>query len=283
MYDSPMRRRLAELAGIALVLCAQAHAQPVDDAVVRVGTWNLKRLGHGDKRLDLVAAVIERFDVVALEEVMTPEGVDDLLAKLPGWKAAVSERAVGSADYAEYYAVVYRESAVKLDRAFLTEDADDRFAREPFVTCFDAAKFDFCVVSIHVTYGKRVGPRDAEIRELGALVTSLRAGGDEKDWVIVGDFNRPGSARSWRALHDQGWVFAFGDGKTPTSLGKAKYGNPYDHILVDRSVTGEWLGEAARVDIVKDVCRRRFAWCAKHVSDHAPVVARFATAGPDDD
>src|SRR5688572_9840269 len=43
---------------------------------VRLASWNLKRLGHGKKRLDLAARVIREHDVVALQEVMNPEGVD---------------------------------------------------------------------------------------------------------------------------------------------------------------------------------------------------------------
>ena len=260
-------------------------AVPVAASSIRLGSWNLKRLGHGEKRLDVVAEVIEHeLDVVAIEEVMTPGGVQDLLAELPGWQAAISPTAVGQNGYEEHYAVLYRSSLVAITKTFTMDDPRDDLAREPFVACLRAAAFDACVVVFHAVYGKGgVKLRDDEIEALGLLVTDLRNAGPEKDWLVVGDFNRPHTAPGFGIFSDAGWGCVLGPGPLPTTLGMAAYGKPYDHLLVDAAATKEYQGTAVRYDLVAGPCRDDFVWCRDEVSDHAPVIARFSTAGPDDD
>jgi endonuclease/exonuclease/phosphatase family metal-dependent hydrolase len=249
---------------------------------VRVGTWNLKRLGHGKKELDRVAEIIEDFDVIALQEVMTPEGVAELLAYLPDWDAELSNEPVGRGKYTEWYAVLYRKDRVRVERAFLASDSQDEFAREPFVTCLVAGSFDFCLVSIHVIYGNSARARDEEISALGRMVGRLRAREREKDWIVVGDFNRVPGAPGWDVLVEAGWSFTC-EGNVATSLGKKGYHNAYDHILVDRAHTRELAGPCQRIDFVARACNDDFDACSRELSDHAPVMARFRTTGPDDD
>ena len=261
-----------------------ATLAPVSDTPthVRVATWNLKRFGHGDKHLDLVSQLFEQLDVVAVQEVMSREAVDELLAYLPGWRAAVSSRAVGRTRYVEYYAVFYRSATAELIESYIMDDVDDRFARDPFVACFVARSVDFCLVTIHVIYGDRTGPRDAEIAALGEVTGAARTAAQEKDWIVLGDFNRAGNTPGWGALLDAGWTFTLGEGRTPTTIGKSAYRNPYDHILIDPRHTAT-AGAAQRVDVVNALCDGDFERCARDVSDHAPVSLSIDTTGPDDD
>jgi endonuclease/exonuclease/phosphatase family metal-dependent hydrolase len=251
---------------------------------VRVGTWNIRRLGHGDKRLDLVARAFDHFDVVAVQEVMDDDAVDELLTFLPGWKAAVTSRPLGRSRYVEYYAVFFRADTVELTEAYIAEDPDDAFARDPLVACFVVVEpdTDFCIATIHVVYGNRVGPRDAEIAALGDVVSAARTASTEKDWIVLGDFNRSGTRPGWPTLLDAGWEFTLGDGTVPTTIGRDGYRNPYDHVLVDPTYT-DTIGDARRVDIVHGLCDGDFASCAKTVSDHTAVVLTIDATGPDDD
>jgi len=222
------------------------------------------------------------FDVVALQEVMRPEALRGLLQLLPGWDMTVSERAVGRNGYLELYAVLYRKEAVALGRAFLAADPRDDFVREPFVACFDAHDFDFCLVTFHATFTGGARVRDEEIEALGLLLMDLRAAGGEKDWIVAGDFNRPDTAPGFETLTDAGWACTLSPSATPTTIGQEKYTNAYDHLLVDRRHTREWT-RAERFDLVAKPCTDDFRWCREEVADHAPVVATFRTDGPDDD
>ena len=277
-------------AGAGTALNVQARARDVAHRAeemrqrVRVGTWNLRRLGHGEKRLDWVAAVIDRdFDVIALQEVMTEEGVKELVAQLPGWAAEISPTAVGTEKYQEWYAVLYRHTHARVTRSFLLRDAGNKLMREPFAVCMAVFSFDFCLVSAHIVFGDRAAERDAEIDALGAEVIALRKGEKkERDWLLVGDFNRMPRAPGWDKLLAAGWGFTL-RGQIPTSLGKRGYASAYDHILVDGRYSGELSGDARRVDIVADPCGGDLDVCRTELSDHAPIVATFRTDGEDDD
>jgi endonuclease/exonuclease/phosphatase family metal-dependent hydrolase len=280
----PAARRPAPVAARRITPHARRpHERPRPPRLVHLSSWNLKRLGHGSKRLDLVARVIQQQDVVAIEEVMTPEGVDELLRLLPGWAALVSPVAVGRAGYAEHYAVLYRKDAVRPLESFTVDDPRDEFAREPFVACLASGAFDFCVVIIHVVFGGTVGPRDAEIAALGPLLDRLASRSGERDWLVIGDFNRPASAHSFDALFGRGFAMATGDRLLPTSIARGGYKSDYDHLLLHPGRTREWRSDCDRIDIVADDCGGDFATCARDLSDHAPIRATFDTGGPDDD
>ncbi len=259
----------------------RARPLPLPTPATRVLSWNLKRLGHGKKRMDLVARMLAREDVAVLQEVMTPAGVHRLLAHLPGWSAVISPRAVGRGGYAEHYAVLYRRARVRLLRSFTVDDPSDQFVREPFVVCLKVRAFDFCVVTVHVVFGRTVGPRNAEIEALGPLLDRLMRRSRERDWLVVGDFNRPARAGCWGPLAERGWTMA--RLPVPTSISARGYRNDYDHLLLNPRHTREWTREAERLDFVTSLCRGNFAWCLAQVSDHAPIYAAFSTAGPDDD
>ncbi len=256
---------------------------PVVPPPLRVANWNILHLGQHQKDLALAAQVIEEFDVVALEEVMSVAGITALLQHLPGWAYVVSDRAVGANNYYEYYAVLYRSALVTATSSHLVDDAADTWVREPFVACFKAKNFDFCVLSIHVTFGSSVGPRDAEIAALADLVTTLRSSSAEKDWIILGDYNRADTTPGFTTLRTAGWDCGIQPQKTNTSLGASDYAAPYDHILIDTSLTKEWTGDAARFEMVARMCHGDFPQCKKVLSDHAPVSATFKTETADDD
>jgi exonuclease III len=249
---------------------------------VRVLSWNLKRLGHGKKRMDLVARMVATADVAVLQEVMTPAGVQRLLAYLPGWTAAISPRAVGRGGYAEHYAVLYRRDRVSRLRAYTVDDRADQFAREPYVVCLKARAFDFCVITIHVVFGRTVGPRNSEIEALGPLLDRLMRTSRERDWIVTGDFNRPARAGCWSPLEARGWIMTT-RASALTSLSARGYSNDYDHLLINPRYTREWTHDGDRLDSVGRLCRGDFAWCIAQVSDHAPIYATFATGGLDDD
>ena len=290
---------LTALVSAASVACGGAAEDPATESTraavgefdwdvdaargLRIGTWNVKRLGQGDKRLDLVARVIDsQFDVIALEEVMTPSALQPLMALLPGWSAQLSERAVGRSGYYEYYAVLYRTGRATVTSSRVVDDAADEWYRAPMVTCLRAGAADLCLVVTHIVYGTTVGPRDAEIQALGRLVSGLRAAGAEKDYVVLGDYNRQGSAPGFATLQAAGWAFN-DDGALRTTLGTSSYANPYDHAMIDPGYTREWTGTTGRHDIVASVCGGSYAFCAQSVSDHAPIGVLFAADAADDD
>ena len=89
--------------------------------VLRLGSWNIKKLGHGSaKNYPLTAQIIEdNFDILAVVEVMQKggghPGYDSLISQLGStWAGMVTSepRPNTNAGHAEFYAVVFRASRV---------------------------------------------------------------------------------------------------------------------------------------------------------------------------
>lgn len=139
-------------------------------ATLRIGAWNIKKLGHGsNKDFPLVAEIIEEnFDVLALIEVMQKQGghpgYDALMSVLgDGWAGVISTtpRPDTSAGHAEYYAVIYRANLVELSQGSIgltfhvdndgsaNGTGDDVFSREPAFAGFRTlnSNFDFTLAA----------------------------------------------------------------------------------------------------------------------------------------
>lgn len=101
----------------AIALCA-ATSPGVSIAETFGGSWNIRNLGWGDdKDYRAVAAVAGRYDLLAIQEVMTEDGLERLLVELERstnvrWQALKSHH-VGRGTYKEMYAFVYRPDRVE--------------------------------------------------------------------------------------------------------------------------------------------------------------------------
>lgn len=239
---------------------------------IRIGTWNTKRLGQSkSKDLKLFAKVIkDSFDVVALVEVMNQEGFLNLLSELgPEWAGETTPRSVGDNGYYEFYGVVYRKSSATLKTFEIVPDPRDLWEREPGNFCFVGSAIDFCLISTHIIYGDKVGPRDKEISFLGELSANLTFG-IEKDYIFLGDFNRSGKSSGFQSFFKNGYLIATG-GQERTTLGMTMYANSYDHILINKNYSKEWSGKTIFVDMVATYCNGNFTLCNSKLSDHIPI------------
>lgn len=259
-----------------------AIANSRQNDIVRVGTWNIKRLGNGKKNYDLVSKLIEsRFDVVAVQEVMTDDGMKEIANRLLGWSYSVSDR-VGKKGYYERYGILVRNSIGRIKSIRVVPDPTDVWTREPAVACIETSNVDFCLVTTHIVFGDSVRQRDKEISSLAGLINNLRSTDTEKDYILVGDFNRAGNTPGFTTFPKFGFSLA-DDGVTNTSLSLLGYASPYDHVLVDKKYTRELIGAASRVNMVKELCDGNFKMCVSEVSDHAPVGFVLDNRGVDDD
>ena len=293
---------------------ATSYTRIVPDAVaptpavahsIRLGGWNLKKLGHGDsKDYPRVARIIDdNFDVLAVVEVMQKggghPGYDSLMAQLGGtWTGQVTAtpRPATSSGNAEFYAVIWRTSSSVRPCAGWTAlrfhvDNDggpsgsgpDRFSREPAFGCYEfgpvgAPVADFILAAYHATF-QSTAETSAEVGHLGNVFASMQAARPgERDQIIVGDFNRtpPQVASLLPSFADR----TDGAGSTLNSAG-AVTANLYDHVLVrDAASTSEMQGNARVLD-VRSVASSPAAFY-KTVSDHLPIVVTMQATADDD-
>lgn len=275
---------------------------------LRLGEWNLKKLGHGNsKDYATVSRIIkDDFDVLAVVEVMQKQhghpGYDALMQALgPDWQGVITAtpRPNDPSDgNAEFYAIVYRQGAVHLCNGWTGmryvpdgdghpgETAPDIFSREPAYTCLAADNgaghvgTDFLLAAYHAKWaGGNQDEIAAEVKHLDAAFTAMAAAlPGEKDLLVVGDFNLvPEVLDTVVAAADR----TSGTGSTLNLTG-SRTGNLYDHLLVhDPGASRELLGNARVLD-VRDRAASPHAFY-RQISDHLPIRAYWSVPAADDD
>jgi uncharacterized protein YgiM (DUF1202 family) len=274
---------------------------------IRIGTWNIKKLGHGSaKNYTLLASIIDQqFDLLTVIEVMQKQGghpgYDSLLAHLgSGWEGLVTDspRPRSSSGNAEFYAVLYRPNRLSLcvgwnglryhqdNDGSLTGVGENRFVREPAYGCFFARSAtgtvgcDFELAAYHATWAD--GNEDeiqAEVTHLQEVYQSMASAvSGEKDLYIIGDFNlTPDILADTVSAADR----TNGTGSTLNSRGM-RTSNLYGHLLVyDEDASQELQGNAEVIDVVSMSSSPKAFY--KTVSDHLPIVVTMECGGADDD
>ncbi len=274
--------QLTRTLGAALLL-ALVTASSALAADVNIASWNVMRLGHGDqKSFPALASVISEFDFIALQEVMTEEGLDRLevaVEKTTGesWAVQASHR-IGRGSYKERYAFLWRESAIEyVDGAVVFLDTTDRYSREPYSARFRvrADGTEFVAATVHIFYGKSKQDREPEILALRHYWEWLSESyPDTPTVLLMGDFNMRPDESAWSALSAIARPLLASGGSTLSSI-DGRYANLYDNI---------WVPRTLRLPIVSAGVFRyptALGWthskARKHVSDHAPVYVVLET------
>ena len=260
-----------------LLLLASATAS----AELRIASWNVEHLGWDNgKNYPAVARVASHFDLLALQEVMTPEAVDELERALESatqraWGSLVSD-AVGDG-YQERYAFIWREAEVAyVDGAVVYVDDRDAFAREPFSARFrDRSSGEvFAAATVHILYGDGVADRTPEIRALRRYWSWLGEIYPEETerQLLMGDFNLPPDHPAWGPLQEVARPAPITAATTLSSTDGA-YASRYDHLWLPRrhslAVTGQGV---LRFPELLGISHEQ---ARDTVSDHAPVYLRL--------
>jgi len=244
---------------------------------ISIATWNLKNTGwNNGKDFGMVAHIAQEFDFLAVQEIMSEEGAEDLHQALEGesgesWDYMVSHL-IGRGSYREAYGFFWRESAVEyVDGAVVFLDSKDVFSREPFSARFRSRYTgeSFAVGNIHVLYGDSVSDRLPEINALEDYWEWLAEVYPGTPRLLVGDFNLDSRHRAFQPLLNSGAVAAAYDGNgTTLSTIEGRFPNHYDHIFAEEdalNITSQGIlrfpGEIGMShERARDV-----------VSDHVPV------------
>jgi endonuclease/exonuclease/phosphatase family metal-dependent hydrolase len=284
-------RALLILIVLAAIICGafrwfdQRHSRPATGTAttqptgtIRIATWNLKKFSEqGNPDFVMIAGVIRssRFDLLAIQEVQQQGQAVQRLRRQLGepWRHAISERTGNN----ERFAFLYRGDILEVVNgpAFMQSAEAAAFARVPFTATFRAGQFDFTLVTIHLSYTD-TNHRRREADALARFAKDLAANAAEKDVIVLGDFNDTGSGEL-RYFDSQGWTKL---NHESTNLSSSEI---YDNLLIDPKYTREWTGGVGVVRFDETCYQNDDKRAADDVSDHRPVWADFATAGPDDD
>lgn len=264
-------------------------------APLRIGSWNLRKLGFDtQKDVALIARVLEaHFDLVDLVEIVWSE--DDAVylslvdALGPGWQLMRTKtpRPNVASPHAEYYTVALRRARVapcnEGDALRYVEDGDGSsesatrglFLREPAYGCFRPRDGQPALVFgvYHALWGQGdVTEIAAEVSQLDLAIAAM-AGRfpDVAQLFVAGDFNLDSQtlAPLTRATDR-----TQGEGSTLDAEGNPS-AHLYDHLLAASEAAERALRGDARVLDVRDEAESPRAF-RERVSDHLPIVAELA-------
>lgn len=287
---------------VALVLLLFAFSGTVlGEDTITIASWNVKNLWGDEEHVSVLARVISQFDVIALQEIKSLEGLDKLMLELNlledsrRWDVARSP-ILGEGDAEEYYAIAFRTDKVQPiegSAGVYPEMTDDDFSRPPFFATFKTvdSDFTFTLITVHITWGDLASLRTAECHRLAFVWEYVQAlDENENDLILLGDFNRNqpthGAFAPLRQKELQQIIMAEDTYTTYSTSPDKIEGNWYDQMWIDPRYTSE---DTAGITGVKKLHEEYFV-NAEHphleartnISDHLPIWAEFHT-GKDTD
>jgi deoxyribonuclease-1-like protein len=254
---------------------------------IKIASFNIQVFGQKKSEnpavMTTLAAIIRQFDLVAIQEIRSSEP-----AFLPNFLRLVNAQGarydfvigppLGNSTQTERLAYVFNTDRIYCDptRAYTISDPDNLIAREPFVATFSTRSstvsedvaFSFTLINVHTT----PDPVSILRGELDALAEVYRvvrrAGGNEDDVIMLGDFNA--DDRNLGRLGQIPEVLPLIRGVFTNTKQTALY----DNIIVHAPSTTEYRGKSNVFDLVRVANLRQDE--AEAVSDHFPVWAEFS-------
>ncbi len=190
------------------------------DKNLLIGTWNIRGFGSifedwlenpgSPKRnlraLALIAEVIRKLDVIAIQEVKRDiSGLQILVQDFLGsqWGLILSDVTSGSAGNSERLAFIYDKRRLQpsgLAGEIVLPPAPDglssaQFARTPYIVGFQTPGESFALLTAHIKYGAVPKDRIDELRSLAThIAKEIRARSkigttEESNLIVLGDFN----------------------------------------------------------------------------------------------
>lgn len=287
------------------------------DRNLLIATWNVREFGgltekwaaaseDSPKRdlhaLRCIAALISRFDVVAVQEVQgSIKALRHMLKYLgPHWGFILTDVTRGDRGGGERMAFVYDTRRVKpsglacelvvpeewLARGVSDETLTRQFARTPYAVSFLSGQQTFILVALHVYYGKRSSERTGELAGIAEWMANWAR--QEAEWnhnlIVLGDFNidRKGDP-NYEAFVSRGLEVPSEMEGLPRTIffkeeGKTKF---YDQIAwftrgSSRLLTLEYTGRAGNFHfdefVLTDLTKQQLSF---RMSDHYPLWAEF--------
>lgn len=248
---------------------------------IRIASFNIQVFGQSKSDepqvMDVLAKVVRRFDVVAIQEVRSknqdvlPRFVELVNADGSRYDFVLGPR-LGRTSSKEQYAFVFDASRVEVDRDSVdtVDDPEDLLHREPLVARFRVRgppreqSFTFTLVNIHTDPDET----DTELDALDDVFRSVqRDGGNEDDVILLGDLNVDHEhLGELGRLPGIAWVIS---GQPTNTRGN----HSYDNVVFDQRTTTEYAGRSGVLNLMDEFGLTLDE--ALDVSDHMPVWAEF--------
>src|SRR5699024_4775314 len=202
------------------------------------------------KNWSAMAAVAAQFDLLAVQEVMTPAALGRLDRALESYTgvewAYLASEAEGRTRYQEHYGFVWRTGKLTYAGNVVSYlDDKDLFAREPFSAAFRRSDNGqvLALATVHIRFGDSKADRRPEIRALGRYWHWFSGVYRNADfYVMTGDMNMAPDDPAWGVL-DKSARLLIGTGRSTLSTTPGEYASLYDQIVVadDQAMPAQYV------------------------------------------
>ena len=264
------------------------------DENLLIATWNIAQFTGRKKvrTIQYIADICERFDLIAIQEVKSDlRGLAKLKSILPGaYDILVSDVSGNTERMAFLYDTrTVQQTGLVCEIGFagtITSPSAFQFNRMPYCASFKAGRFDFVVVSVHITEGSSSGSAGLALREkeINLLVNEIKKRSKreisktfDRDFFVVGDFNiQKEGDRFFKALV-QGPKPKFSMPAQMDTLGtNFSQSKTFDKIAWLQREDFKFSGKFGAVPFGKALYKQTGESARKEVSDHLPVWAEFS-------
>lgn len=283
------------LLALLFVSCNQKNIIDSSDKDVVIGTFNIQWLGDGNddnvKRSEsdymLIAEIIKetKADILGIQEIENTQALERLMKHLPEYNYKL-----GSNGWKLNLGVIYKKNIeITSEGEYLPLIVEKNRTRPGFFFTAKKGNFDWNMMVVHFKSTSRYDSTDEmrsrsyELRKLQSTqlnnwIDSLSNNTNEKDYIIVGDFNdNPAKkGKNLQILLDNGIDFLSAD---LTSCKNIMW-TSIDHVAVNASAAKRYkVGSVMTHNFYNSLTKDQI----DKVSDHCPVVAVFDTSVPDND
>ncbi|WP_353084823.1 endonuclease/exonuclease/phosphatase family protein [Flavobacterium sp.] len=187
---------------------------------VSICSWNIMNFGKSksDSELDFIAKTINKYDVIAIQEVVAGKGGAQAVARLVNilenkgfhWDYSISDPTTSAnRSSIERYAFIWKTSKVKkIGRSWLDANYANEIDREPYLSTFDYQGKQFTIVTFHAVPKKKNPESEIKYFKLfPGLYPNLNL-------IFMGDFNCPQSNEVFIPLKKIGYKSSLVNQKT---------------------------------------------------------------------
>ena len=256
----------------------------VDENLI-ICTWNIQNFSEKKswRSLKYISDIIERFDIVAIQEIKSDlRGINKLQKLLPGKYRILVSDVTGNT---ERFAFIFDERTVEntglvaeigLDLDTMTHEGF-QLHRMPYCASFRAGRFDFTIVSVHI-FESNTNFREREIDVLSEEINKLSERESSKvvdrDFFVVGDFNiKKEGDKFFKALVKHGFQMPQKLNALTTNF---KRTGTYDKIAWLNRPDFKFNDKCNVVPFYKKVYQdKNTKGGKKEISDHLPLWAEF--------
>jgi len=218
-FENPPSEVIEDLERLKSYLDDHVPAKHLDRNLL-IATWNIQKFGdltkkwasgHNDspKRdyhsLLCIKEIVSRFDVIAVQEVMSNLRALRYMIKLlgPDWGFLLTDVNIGDKGNDERIAYIFdtrrvRPSGLACELVIPEEEGhipanafQHQFVRTPYAASFISKDKTFILTSCHIYYGEGAEDRVDELRAIARMMAGWAK--REKEWgqnyILLGDFN----------------------------------------------------------------------------------------------